>query len=159
MSDTWLLDRRRFLQLTMSRVALLSSLHLAACDTRRADSEATGSSLTPEAWAAATSAERQARVIEGLFGSRIELVREVGEIYIEALVPTGSAEAIAELLAPMVDRIDGASGEQAALRALREAITRDFQDRNTINLQGWTLAAGELQLAAIARGGSDPRGR
>jgi len=77
------------------------------------------------------------------------LATTLGLAYLAELSPDSDTDAIAADLADLVALIANAGGEGEARAAVEDAVVRDFRERATMTLSGWSLGRTELRLSAL----------
>jgi len=83
------------------------------------------------------------------FGVRIDAARTIGEAYVRQLGLDTSAESIRKASLSTLKIIERASTRQNAITALELAVRRDFQQGQSVQLEGWIISRTEAELCAL----------
>jgi hypothetical protein len=76
-------------------------------------------------------------------------IEHIGARYLSQVAPDHSDAQILDALEPTIRRIELYASDDAAVDALRNAITVEFEGFDVVDLDGWTLAPTEAALCAL----------
>jgi hypothetical protein len=97
-----------------------------------------------------TGAGAGARAAASYLGPEgVAAVRAIGEAYLRSLGLERDTGAIVRAAAGSLDVVGKASGDEAAVAALVEAVRLDFVEGREVQLEGWIFSRTELELCLL----------
>jgi hypothetical protein len=92
--------------------------------------------------------DRVAQTAASYFGD-VDAVRAIGDAYLRQLGRDQSVKSILAAARSALRTIERARNQETAVSALIRAVRRDFQDRRSVQLEGWVLSRTEAELCAL----------